>query len=130
MPSVCRQPKQARQPARNKTIAGERNKNNNNTGNKKGKKKVTEYKRRKATGHAPLEQDEDAQAQSSLGSLYSVEEVDDLVIRWPSNGHRMSSNTSTPGQRQQEVGRLGGARYWRQLDGGATITRPAASPAG
>jgi hypothetical protein len=53
------------------------------TGGKKGKKKVTEYKRRKATGHAPIEQD--AEPQPSLGLLYSVEEVD--ALSWTYGGH-------------------------------------------
>jgi hypothetical protein len=55
---VCRQPKQqsTRQPAAPSTSRPQQQ-----TGGKKGKKKVTEYKRRKATGHAPIEQDAEPQ---------------------------------------------------------------------
>jgi hypothetical protein len=82
--SVCRQPKQARQPPQQKPLRGSTQKPSaqQNTGNKKGKKKVTEYKKRKASGHAPIEQDE---AASALGSLYSVEEVDEMA--WSYGGH-------------------------------------------
>jgi transposase InsO family protein len=83
--SVCRQPKQARQPPQQKPLRGSTQQKpsaQQNTGNKKGKKKVTEYKKRKASGHAPIEQDE---AASALGSLYSVEEVDEMA--WSYGGH-------------------------------------------
>jgi transposase InsO family protein len=76
---VCRQPKQqqTRQPAAPSTSRPQQQ-----TGGKKGKKKVTEYKRRKATGHAPIEDDAEP---PSLGSLYSVEEVD--ALSWTYGGH-------------------------------------------
>jgi hypothetical protein len=58
---VCRQPKQARHNRHVSRPHHQQRGRSNKPGGKKGKKKVTEYKRRKATGHAPIEQDAEPQ---------------------------------------------------------------------
>jgi hypothetical protein len=80
---VCHQPKQPQQQARQPAASSTSRPQQQQAGGKKGKKKVNEYKRCKATGHAPIEQD--AEPLPSLGSLYSVEEVDALFWTYASH---------------------------------------------